>query len=107
MISDSRVVGRSPCFRADQDRREARLLASYFWQHSSMKISVSLPDEDVAFLDRYAVERSHGSRSSVVHKAVRLLRSAELGTAYEDAWSEWSDGGHADAWEAAVGVGSA
>jgi Arc/MetJ-type ribon-helix-helix transcriptional regulator len=63
-----------------------------------MKVSVSLPDEDVQFLDSYAVSQGIGSRSAVVHKAVRMLRASELGPAYEDAWDEWSRG-EADAWE--------
>jgi Arc/MetJ-type ribon-helix-helix transcriptional regulator len=46
-----------------------------------MKLSVSLPDEDVEFLDAYANEQGFPSRSAVLHKAVRLLRGAELGAA--------------------------
>ena len=68
-----------------------------------MKLSVSLPYEDVDFLDEYAKTRGYESRSAVVHKAVRLLRAAELGEAYADAWDEWSYSGEADAWEPAVG----
>jgi Arc/MetJ-type ribon-helix-helix transcriptional regulator len=63
-----------------------------------MKVSVSLPDEDVDFLDSYADSQGFASRSAVVHKAVRLLRASELGPAYEDAWNEWSKE-DADAWE--------
>jgi len=65
-----------------------------------MKLSVSLPDEDVDFLDAYAQTQGFASRSAVVHKAVRLLRASELGPAYEDAWSEWSNGNDAELWEA-------
>ena len=54
-----------------------------------MKVSVSLPDEDVEFLDAYAEAQRISSRSAVVQKAVRLLRASELGPAYEDAWSDW------------------
>ena len=72
-----------------------------------MKVSVSLPAEDVEFLDAYAKSQGFASRSAVVHKAVRLLRASELGAAYEDAWTEWSGNGDADLWEvtAADGVG--
>lgn len=69
-----------------------------------MKLSVSLPDEDVEFLDEYARARGYDSRSSVVHKAVRLLRASELGSAYEDAWSEWAVD-EAEVWETATGDG--
>lgn len=65
-----------------------------------MKVSVSLPDEDVDYLDGYAAARGFASRSAVVHKAVRLLRASELGPAYEDAWAEWSSGGEEALWEA-------
>ena len=72
-----------------------------------MKLSVSLPSEDVEFLDRCAKTRGYQSRSAVVHRAVRLLRSAELGEAYADAWSEWSESGEAEVWDLAVGDGLA
>jgi len=65
-----------------------------------MKLSVSLPEEDVEFLDAYARAQGIESRSAVLHRAVRLLRATELGAAYEDAWQEWGDSGAATAWEA-------
>ena len=67
-----------------------------------MKLSVSLPDDDVEFLDACARERGYESRSAVVHKAVRLLRAAELGAAYEGAWEEWTASGDAEAWRSTV-----
>ena len=54
-----------------------------------MKISMSLPDEDVSFLDAYVEAKGLASRSAALHKAVRLLRASGLGFAYEAAWSEW------------------
>lgn len=54
-----------------------------------MKLSMSLPEEDVAFLDAYANENGLPSRSAALHKAVRLLRAMGLGAAYESAWTEW------------------
>jgi antitoxin MazE9 len=70
-----------------------------------MKLSVSLPDEDVEFLDAYA--RAHGltTRSSALQRAVRLLRDAELGGAYADAWEEWANSGEANVWEVTLGDG--
>jgi Arc/MetJ-type ribon-helix-helix transcriptional regulator len=56
-----------------------------------MKISISLQDEDVAFLDAYAEDKGLASRSAALHKAVRLLRASGLGSAYEAAWSEWGE----------------
>ena len=70
-----------------------------------MKVSVSLPGEDVKFLDAYAKEQGLESRSAALHRAVRLLRTAELGATYESAWDEWSAEGEAEAWEVATGDG--
>ena len=64
-----------------------------------MKLSVSLPDDDVHFLDEYAADHGIGSRSGAVHRAVRLLRAAGLGAAYEEAWGEWDDIGDERLWE--------
>ena len=70
-----------------------------------MKVSVSLPGEDVQFLDEYAKEQGLESRSAAVHMAVRLLRSAELGAAYESAWEQWASDGDAELWESTVSDG--
>ena len=72
-----------------------------------MKLSVSLPEEDVEFLDAYASAQGIRSRSAVLHKAVRLLRGAELGAAYEDAFGEWEAAGEGASWDvtAADGLG--
>jgi Arc/MetJ-type ribon-helix-helix transcriptional regulator len=70
-----------------------------------MKVSMSLPQEDVEFLDAYAQTRGYPSRSAVLHQAVRLLRAAELSDAYAEAWTEWATTGEAKVWEAAVGDG--
>ena len=47
-----------------------------------MKVSVSLPDEDVEFLDVYADTPGIAS-AAAVHMAVRLLRASQLGAACE------------------------
>ncbi len=70
-----------------------------------MKVSVSLPGEDVQFLDEYAKEQGLESRSAALHRAVRLLRTAELAGTYEAAWDEWAAKGEADAWESTTGDG--
>ena len=73
-----------------------------------MKLSVSLPQADVEYLDSYGRAQGCKSRSAVLHKAVRALRAAELGGAYEDAWNVWESTGEAAAWEptTADGLGS-
>lgn len=71
-------------------------------------MSVSLPADDVEFLDSYAKARNIESRSAVLHTAVVLLRAAQLGDAYEEAWASWAATDDAGAWEAvtADGLGS-
>lgn len=54
----------------------------------SMKVGVSIPDEDVAFIDEYAARTGSKSRSAVLHKAIGLLRTAALEDAYAAAWQE-------------------
>lgn len=70
-----------------------------------MKVSVSLSNDDVAFLDKYSRDRGIRSRSAALHKAVGLLRAAELGPAYADAWEEWEGSEDSDAWEAVIADG--
>jgi Arc/MetJ-type ribon-helix-helix transcriptional regulator len=70
-----------------------------------MKVSVSLPADDVEFLDAYAHAQGMESRSAALRTAVGLLRTAQLATAYEDAWDSWADSGDAEAWEAVVADG--
>lgn len=72
-----------------------------------MKVSVSIPEEDVEFLDAYAAAQGISSRSAVVHKAVRLLKASEMGSAYEDAFQDWEESGDGAAWEATVDDGLA
>ncbi len=72
-----------------------------------MKLSVSLPDEDVEYLDAYAHAQGLDSRSAALQRAVRLLRASELGAAYEDAWADWADSEDAELWEAATADGLA
>ena len=70
-----------------------------------MKMSVSLPEEDVEFLDTYVRDRAAGSRSAALHEAVNLLRAAQLAGAYEDAWASWNCSDDAEIWDTAVADG--
>jgi Arc/MetJ-type ribon-helix-helix transcriptional regulator len=70
-----------------------------------MKLSVSLPEDDVEFLDTYATARGISSRSAAMHKAVRLLRASELGPDYEAAWNEWTQRDDGDVWDVTVSDG--
>ena len=69
---------------------------------------MSLPEDDVEFLDSYAHAQGIWSRSAALHKAVGLLKASQLGEAYEEAWASWASSDDAEAWEAAAadGLGS-
>jgi Arc/MetJ-type ribon-helix-helix transcriptional regulator len=75
--------------------------------HRAVRFSVTLPDEDVAFLDAYAHAKGLRSRSAALQRAVSLLRAAELGVAYEQAWADWDDRDEAALWERTAGDGLA
>jgi Arc/MetJ-type ribon-helix-helix transcriptional regulator len=68
-----------------------------------MKVSVSLPGEDVEFLDAYAAAHAFPSRSAVLQQAIRVLRLSELDDAYAAAWSEWDKAGEAALWDRTAG----
>jgi Arc/MetJ-type ribon-helix-helix transcriptional regulator len=63
-----------------------------------MKLSVSLPEEDVAILDEYARNAGLPSRSAALQHAVRMLRLPHLEDDYAAAWTEWAASGEEDAW---------
>jgi Arc/MetJ-type ribon-helix-helix transcriptional regulator len=67
-----------------------------------MKLSVSVPSEDVAFLDAYAAEHALESRSAALHHAVQALRVSALPGSYAEAWADWEADGDAAAWETTV-----
>jgi Arc/MetJ-type ribon-helix-helix transcriptional regulator len=69
-----------------------------------MKLSVSLSEEDVEFLDEYARTNEVESRSAVIRRALRMLRSTGLEDAYIEAWDEWNRT-EAEAWEVVIGDG--
>ena len=70
-----------------------------------MKLSVSLPEEDVAFLDEFAGHAGIDSRSAVVQRAIAMLRAAELADDYAAAFREWEDSNDVGIWESGTGDG--
>ncbi len=72
-----------------------------------MKLSVSLPDADVAILDEFARAAGLTSRSAALQHAVRMLRLPELDHDYEAAWAEWESSEDQQAWEATADDGLA
>ena len=72
-----------------------------------MKVSISLPDEDVTFLDSYAEENGLDSRSAAVHKAIRALRDTQLEAQYAEAFADWDGSEDEKFWDAFVQDGLA
>lgn len=73
---------------------------------ATVKLSISLPEEDVALLDRLSVEAGFASRSAVIQHALARLRAADLQGDYADAWDEWSAEGDDAPWDAASADGT-
>lgn len=72
-----------------------------------MKLSVSLPEEDVAALDEYARAQGLKTRSAALQHAIRMLRNPELEQDYASAWDEWEESGEEAAWAASAADGLA
>ena len=70
-----------------------------------MKLSISLPDEQVEAIDRYAQATGARSRSQVIQEALRSLTDPQLEGDYTAAWEEWEASGDAEAWEVASADG--
>ena len=70
-----------------------------------MKISVSLPEEDVATLDEYAHTSGLPSRSAAIQHAIRLLRHPDLEQDYASAWDAWESSGDQALWETTAADG--
>ncbi|MDR2996481.1 MAG: ribbon-helix-helix domain-containing protein [Microbacterium sp.] len=70
---------------------------------SYTKVSLSLSEDDVAFLDSETLGGRYASRSAAAQDAVRLLRESRLADAYAEAFAEDYD----DEWDAAADDGLA
>ncbi|MFT4259398.1 ribbon-helix-helix domain-containing protein [Microbacterium sp.] len=57
----------------------------------STKVSLSLSESDLVFLDSEAGSGRYASRSAVAQDAVRLLRESHLADAYAEAYAEGYD----------------
>ena len=64
-----------------------------------MKLSVSLPDEACVFLEKCVDGGLYPSRSAVLLRALRLLRAADLGKMYADAFDEWESNEESSDWD--------
>jgi Arc/MetJ-type ribon-helix-helix transcriptional regulator len=72
-----------------------------------VKLSISLSDDDVAFVDEYVKAAGLTSRSAAIQRALHLLRQPELEQDYEQAWEEWAASGEQAAWDPTAGDGLA
>ena len=70
-----------------------------------MKLSVSIPDDDVVFLDAFAARAGMESRSAVVQQAIAMLKAAELTRDYAKAFDEWAASDDDAAWDRTAGDG--
>jgi Arc/MetJ-type ribon-helix-helix transcriptional regulator len=70
-----------------------------------MKLSVSLNDKDVEFLDYYVTTHDLESRSAALQAALRALRDLNLQDAYERAFTEWDGSEDQALWDTTVGDG--
>ena len=68
---------------------------------SATKVSISLSEEDIAYLDGEAQQGRYPSRSAAVQEAIRLLRESRLADAYAEAFGSWDQ----DEWDLAAGDG--
>ncbi len=70
-----------------------------------MKLSVSLPVEDVEFLDEETRAGRYPSRSAAMKAAVTVLRQAAITDSYAEAWQEWEQSGDDVLWESVASDG--
>jgi Arc/MetJ-type ribon-helix-helix transcriptional regulator len=57
----------------------------------AIKVSISLDDADLAYLDQQASDGRFPSRSAAVQEAIRLLRESRLADSYVEAFASWVD----------------
>lgn len=70
-----------------------------------MKLSVSLSEKDVEFLDVYITAHDLETRSAGLQAALRALRDLDLQEAYEQAFEEWDGSEDQRLWDTTTGDG--
>jgi metal-responsive CopG/Arc/MetJ family transcriptional regulator len=65
----------------------------------TVKLSISLPDDDVIVIDRYAANHGIANRSAALHAIVQEHADAQLEADYVAAMIEWEDSGEAALWD--------
>lgn len=66
---------------------------------STTRVSITLTEEDLAYLDGQTRAARYASRSAALQDAIGKLRESELADAYANAFAEWHD----DSWPEAAG----
>jgi len=70
-----------------------------------MKLSVSLPEDDVRFIDAYSRDAQLNSRSAAIQKAVQSLRESLLAEEYDQMFSDSGYLAETDAWNSTAADG--
>ena len=65
-----------------------------------MKFSINLPAAEMNFINNCVEDGRYPSRLAVVLVALRLLRCADLGPMYVDAFAEWTKSKEGMDWNA-------
>lgn len=71
----------------------------------NIKLSVSVDQGLLPFIERYQQDHTVRTKSEVIERALDLLRKAELEAAYRAAGQEWLENPDAALWETAVADG--
>jgi Arc/MetJ-type ribon-helix-helix transcriptional regulator len=72
-----------------------------------MKISISLQDEVVEYVDSCVKLQRAANRSAAIQKAIRLMKMMEMAPQYQAEWQEWEKSEDAGLWDNALSDGLA
>jgi Arc/MetJ-type ribon-helix-helix transcriptional regulator len=72
-----------------------------------MKLSISLPEDIVEFIDEQTLSGAFSSRSAVLRAAVIALRQHIITDSYAAAWDEWEQSGEDELWQSVAADGLA
>jgi Arc/MetJ-type ribon-helix-helix transcriptional regulator len=70
-----------------------------------MKVSVSLPGDDLAYLESQIANGRYATRSAAMHAAIKSLRTRDLEAQYAEAARDWAESGDQAAWGSTVADG--
>jgi Arc/MetJ-type ribon-helix-helix transcriptional regulator len=73
--------------------------ARWFLERQPMVATCPIADDECEDLDRCVDEGQYPSRSAVLLRALRLLRCADLGAMYAEAFTEWASSDEGADWD--------